>query len=534
MRFGRFQFSLRHVITLLVCTVVILALSVTGILVGEEMAEETERRLSDQAMGIAQSIALSPVVVQSLEGKGEEGAIQSFAEKVRRKTGVRFIVVMDMNGIRWSHPDPAKIGKRFVGRDEGKALHGDSYTSVAEGTLGASLRTFVPVKNGEGKQVGVVAVGLMKDRVEEAVGRRLRVLYPAIGFGLLVGILGAWALARKVKQVLFGLEPLQIARLLQERNAMLESVREGIVAVNREGQVILANGEAVRLFQKAGLSDDLIGRQAEEIIPRFRLKEVVENRSLQKDQELQMNGLTLLVNRAPILVDHHVIGALAVFRDKTEVKQLAEQLTGVKMYAEALRAKTHEFMNRLHVILGMVEIGEYRELSGYIRQWTDHYQLEVGSVSRLVKDPVLAGFLLSKMSAAREQGVELHLTGEGSWPKSPEAHVVDEWVTIVGNLIDNALEAVRKARQKEIDLVLKASDTQLSLSVSDTGGGIPKVLRRNIFVRGFSTKGEDRGFGLTLVQQSVERLGGTLWFSSGKDGTTFQVDLPREREEVSS
>src|SRR5690606_34544008 len=157
--------------------------------------------------------------------------------------------------------------------------------------------------------------------------------------------------------------------------------------------------------------------------PRFRLKEVVENRSLQKDQELQMNGLTLLVNRAPILVDHHVIGALAVFRDKTEVKQLAEQLTGVKMYAEALRAKTHAFMNRLHVILGMVEIGEYRDLSGYIRQWTDHYQLEVGSVSRLVKDPVLAGFLLSKMSAAREQGVELHLTGEGSWPKSSEAHV---------------------------------------------------------------------------------------------------------------
>ncbi|OYD07340.1 DcuS/MalK family sensor histidine kinase [Paludifilum halophilum] len=531
MKFGRFYISLQKVITLFVCTVVILSLTVTGILIGEEVTDETKKYLSDKAINIARTVARSPLVIEALEHKQDEKNIQSYAEEVRKITDVRFIVVMDMNHIRKSHPDKEKIGKRFIGGDEARAMKGKSYTSVAEGTLGTSFRAFVPVKNREGQQVGVVAVGIMMNRVEEAIINSTHIIYVAIGVGLIIGILGAWILARKIKGILFGLEPFQIANLLQERNAMLESVREGIVAVDRESRIVLANSEAVRLFHRAGMNHQPIGENIEDYLPQSRLRHVVEGETPEFDREVTLNGLTLLVNRVPVKVDGHTVAALATFRDKTEIKKLAEQLTGVKMYAEALRVKTHEFMNKLHVILGLVQMRELDRLSSYIQQLTDHYHMEAGSVSQLVREPILAGFLLSKLSYARERGVQLNLSGNGVWPRPEDPGIVDEWVTIFGNLIDNAMEAVEDCEQKEIDVSLETTDSTLSLSVTDTGKGISDDQKEKIFEKGFSTKGENRGYGLNLVRISVEKLGGTLTHIPIDSGTKILVTLPFEEKD---
>ncbi|MBA4493014.1 DcuS/MalK family sensor histidine kinase [Paenactinomyces guangxiensis] len=531
MRFKKKYLSLHAAIALFVCLVVILALSVTGILIAREIASQTEKNLSDKAMNIARMVAHSPMIIEALEGKREEAEIQSLASKIQHMTNVQYIVVMDMNHIRNSHPDPTKIGKHFVGGDEAGAMNGKEYISIAEGTLGRSLRAFKPIRNTEGKQIGVVAVGILLNNVQEAITKSTRIVYIGIGFGILIGIFGALALARKIKNILFGLEPFQIANLFQERNAMLESVREGILAVNQESKIILANTEAVRMFQRAGIYDHPIGKHVEDYLPNSRLSRVLEKGTPEYDQEHDLNGMTLVVNRVPVIVQNKVVGALATFRDKTELKQLAEQLTGVKLYAEALRVKTHEFMNKLHVILGMVHIGDYEKLSSYIRQITNKYQMEIGSVSRLVKDPVLAGFLLSKLSYAREHGVNLHISGECSLPSPKHPEIVDELITIFGNLIDNGIEAVENRKKKEINISLGYDGKVFSLSVKDSGGGIPEELREKIFEKGFSTKGENRGYGLFLVRQSVERLAGTLTLISDPKWTIFTVELPYEDED---
>lgn len=514
-----------------VCTVVIASLTVTGMLIAEEIAHQTQTHLAEKAMTIAQVVAHSPVVIEALKGKRNEAEIQSFAENMRRITKVRFIVVMDMHHIRKSHPDPDKIGKRFAGGDEDRALHGNTYTSIANGTLGRSLRAFTPVRDDKGKQIGVVAVGILLNQVEEAATQSTHFVYMGIEFGVLVGILGAMVLAKRIKSILFGLEPFQIANLFQERNAMLESVREGILAVNREGRIVVANSEAIRMFQRAEINEDPIGKHVEDYLPNSRLMRVLESGTPEYDQEHQLNGMVLVVNRVPFSVGNQVVGAVATFRNKTELKQLAEQLTGVKMYAEALRVKTHEFMNQLHVVLGMVQIGEYEKLSSYIQQITQHHQMEVGSVSRLVKDPVLAGLLLSKLSYARERGVYLHIQGESAWPPSSRPEITDEWITIFGNLIDNGIDAVEDSEKKEIEVSLSCDGDMLSLTVKDSGHGIPEELREKVFEKGYSTKGSNRGYGLFLVRQSVERLGGRLFLTSNAGGTTITVQLPYDKGE---
>ncbi|PTM59075.1 DcuS/MalK family sensor histidine kinase [Desmospora activa] len=528
MKWRKKPMRLQTAIALLACVVVLLALTVTGVLIGKEVAAKTEADLANEAQATSRIVAQSPTVIEAMTGKRDEAEIQTLAENVREATCVQYIVVMDMNGIRKSHPDEEKIGKRFVGKDEKDVLQGKEYLSVAEGTLGTAMRAFVPIRDEDGKQVGAVAVGILMNHIREAVIESTFIIYTGIGVGLLTGLFGALLLARKIKRVLFGLEPYEIAGLLEERTAMLESVREGILAVNRDGNIIMANAEASRIFRRAGIVEEPIGKAVEDFLPRSRLRRVLESQHAEYDQELELNGLVLVANRIPVAVEGQVVGAVATFRDKTELKQLAEQLTGVKLYADALRAKTHEFMNQLHVILGMAHMGKQDELASYIRRITNNQQMEIGTVSRLVQNPILAGFLLSKWSIARERGVQLEITGVHPLPRLEEPEMVHELVTILGNLIENSFEAVEgsESKTKKLQVFLGYDGEKLTLSVEDNGVGILKDQQEAIFNKGYSSKGDDRGYGLHLVRASVERLGGNLAVTSDEGMTRFSVELP--------
>src|SRR5579875_3314422 len=285
MRFTKRYMRLQTAITLFVCTVVFLSLSVTGILIGIKEANRTQADLSEKAMTIARMVANTPLVIEALEGKRNRADVELFADTIRRATGVRFIVVMDMNHIRLSHPDKDRIGQRFVGGDENRAMHGQEYVSIAKGTLGTSLRAFVPIRTAAGKEVGVVAVGIMLNHVHEAVAQSEYIIYTGIGVGILIGILGALVLARRIKSILFDLEPHEIANLLQERNAMLESVREGILAVNRDCNIVVANAEAVRIYRRAGIEGDPIGKNAQHFLPTSHLAKVLQSGIREFDQE---------------------------------------------------------------------------------------------------------------------------------------------------------------------------------------------------------------------------------------------------------
>jgi len=357
-------------------------------------------------------------------------------------------------------------------------------------------------------------------------------IYVAVGVGLLVGLLGSLVLAKNIKKSLFGLEPFTIAKNFEERSAMLQTVREGILAVDKESYITIANEEAMRLFRQANIRGEPIGRKVDEYVPNTRMQEILMNGQAEFDQEQDLNGITIMTNRVPLIVDGEIVGAISTFRDKTEIRQLAEKLTGVSIYAEALRSQTHEFMNKLHVIVGMVRMGHYERLTNYISHIANQYEVEVGDVVAKIKDSVLAGFVLGKLSLAREAGAEMILSEDSFVPVPAEPEVVHELIIIVGNLISNALEAVEQSIIKRISLKLTYDSDVLMITVSDTGQGIDEEMQKKIFEKGYSNKGVNRGFGLYLVQQSLERLGGEITVVSKVGcGTQFQVILPYWRQE---
>ncbi len=526
MRTKKSLFSLQTKIAVLACIVVALALLVADVIINEKISENAQTEASNEAIEIARIVANSAVVIEGLSGKRDEKQIQTFTEKTLSISDVRFITVMDMNRVRKSHPNEFKIGEYYEEDDADPVFEGQENTSINQGSLGTSLRALSPVFDEEGRQIGVVLVGIMVESVQAAIDDNRAGIYIGVGVGMLVGVLGALLLARNIKKILFGLEPSAIAKIFEERNAMLQSVREGILAVDQESRMTIANEEAIRLFQQAGIEGDPIGKKVDEYVPNTRLQNILKTGEAELDQEQDLNGTIILANRIPVIVDGEIVGAIATFRDKTEIRQLAEKLTGVRIYAEALRSQTHEFMNKLHVILGMIRMGYYERLTQYVSGIAHQYQLEVGFVVKKIKDPVLAGFLLGKLSLAREAGVEMKLSESSFLPEPDQPEIVHELITIIGNLINNALDAVEKSITKEIGIDFSHMNNVLTIHVSDSGIGMNEEVKQNIFTKGYSTKGEDRGLGLYLIQRSLERLGGEInVISNVSKGTLFSVTV---------
>ncbi|MGZ4161121.1 MAG: DcuS/MalK family sensor histidine kinase [Neobacillus sp.] len=526
--------SLQTTITLLVCSVVALALFVTDLLISEEVGNTTQKNQEEKALNIARMAAHSSIIVEALSGKRSELDIQKYANEMTKITNVEFIVVMNMKGIRKSHPNTNQIGQRFVGGDEGPVLHGHEHISTAKGTLGYSLRAFTPVRLANGKQIGAVAVGISLDKVMQDVRNSKKVIYLAVIFGVLIGVIGAIILARKIKRSMFGLEPFEIGKLLEERSAMLQSTKEGILAVDQDARITLINNEALRLFEEAGIKDNPVGHLVEEYIPQLHLKNVLKTGSPGINEEIDLSGITLLANHLPISVGSQIVGAITTFRDKTEMNLLAEELTGVKLYAEALRAQSHEFMNKLHVVLGLVHLQRYEKLAEYINRISDHLQNEVGYIVSKLKDPVLAGFILGKMSYAREFGAELSFTGEGVLPEPKMPEVTHELITILGNLVDNALEALTEQENKKLSVHFEYDDFELLVEVADNGPGIKDEIVDKVFTKGFSTKGTNRGIGLFLVNRSLEKLHGNMELQTkAGEGIRFIFTIPYPIKEKS-
>ncbi|HEK9101047.1 sensor histidine kinase [Bacillus pfraonensis] len=525
--------SLWKTITLLVCTVILLSLLVTDILISHNVERTTEESQAEKAKTIARIVANSPLVIDALAGRKDISEIQMYTNRLLKNTDVQFIVVMDMNGIRKSHPDPQKIGHHFVGGDEGVALKGKEHVSMAEGTLGISMRVFVPIFSETREQMGVVAVGISADNVYERVKESRHIIYIGISVGILVGIIGAILLARHIKKILFNLEPSEIAKILEERNTMLQSVKEGIIAVDKNARVTLINNEAKRLFKKSGLEEDFIGKDVEKYMPNSCIKEVLQTGEAQLYEEQNLYGITIVTNRVPLYVKGEIVGAIATFRDKTEIRQLAEQLMDIRLYAEALRAQSHEFMNKMHVVLGLTHMKHYEQLETYISNMVSEHQYEIGGVMRKIKNPVFAGFMLGKLSYAREKNIQLIVSENSYLPEPYDEHIIHELITIVGNLIDNALDAVVNCEYKRVDISIQYQDT-LIITVKDTGVGIQQEEIDKVFIKGYSTKGENRGYGLYLVKDSLKRINGNMQVESllGK-GTTITIEIPyKSRDEI--
>ena len=520
--------TLETKIILLVWVVVASSLVTTYFLITSKVNAIVEELMGKNAARIAQTVAKSPAVIESLSGHKQSIDIENWAVLLGEVTRADFIV-SDASGTIRYRSSPARADSDAAQITGNLPVEPQDYVYVPQVSQGYFLRATSPILAADSTQIGTVSVGISVDSASEALGESRFAMIFASYFGLVLGMIGALFLARNIKETLFGLEPFAIARLLEERNAMLQSVREGIVAIDSTGRVTLVNEEALRLLDLEGQREKLLNHSIDEVIPRTRLLEVLQSKKAEYDQEELLNGAAVVMNRVPVNVDDRTVAAIATFRDRSEIKRMAEELTGVRIYVEALRSQTHEFMNKLHVVLGLVRLQAYDELIKYITRISSEQDAETDFVAQHIKEPVLAGFWIGKLSRARELGVHLRLSPDSFIPRLENIDFTNDLVTIIGNLVDNAMETLLDSSKKHVDVLLLYEEEFVRIEVQDSGPGIPSKLWENIFEKGFSTKSRDRGFGLALVRKVLDLRKGTLSFDSSLQlGTTFRVAIPYE------
>ncbi|VTP14310.1 Sensor histidine kinase DcuS [Phytobacter ursingii] len=523
--------KLSTLVTLMLCSVIVSVLLVVYALYFVQIANVTREGVKDTAMAVARTLADEPEIKRALSMPTGNETVQDLAQAVQRRNDLLFVVVTDMNGIRLSHRDVSEVGKHFIGDDLIPALHGRENVSVNHGVLAEALRVFTPVFDARHQQIGVVAIGISLSKVDKQISHSRWGLLLAMLFSALVGSLGIWVLVRVLKRILFGLEPYEISTLFEQRQAMLQSLKEGVIAVDREGNITLANQAARQMLLNTNnhVTSDI------RHTPLFAdLQTVLHSGQPLSDQEIGCNGHLLLCNSVPVRGQDGVIGAVSTFRDKTEISQLLQRIDGMVNYVDALRAHSHEFMNKLHVILGLLNMKRYDTLEEYVLQTAEGYQNDIGTLQHQIQSPVVAGFLLGKINRAREAGIILTLANESLVPDNPNQQQVTALVTILGNLIENALDAMSRQSDGEIGLLLHYQNGWLSAEVSDDGPGIAPEHIDAIFHKGYSTKGENRGVGLFLARQQCENLGGSITVESEPGVfTQFFVQLPWDSERKS-
>lgn len=391
------------------------------------------------------------------------------------------------------------------------------------------------VQNDKNETIGYVVTGYSDEIVNNSTIDAVLFLLAMTLLGLIVGIFGAIYLAKRIKTVLFGFEPEEIARLLQERNIILDSVREGIININANGRITLVNSEAHLLLKQAGISDvnELFGKSARDVLKRIPLDDIIKEGKTLVDVSAKIGSTVFIITAVPLLEDKSIIGAVLTFRKKSVVEEMANQLTGFKNYATALRAQTHEFMNKMHVIMGLIDMKAYDELKNFTQEIAYNRQSEVSYVVTRLKDITLSGFILGKISRSRELDIDFSLTDESELHGELDVPSVHDIVLIAGNIIENAFDALKNFEgERIVNLSILDFDREIVIVVEDSGPGMSEETRKQIFQRGFSSKGESgHGFGLYLVQQSINSLNGTITVESAPgEGSTFTVRLPTKKE----
>ena len=502
-------------VTLMVSVVLLSVLLVVYTLFFFQIKKIVLDNLQDKAFAVARMMADSPVVLSGLQNPRYAADIQAYATEVQQRNHLLFVVVTDMRGIRYSHPEADLIGKHFIGDDIRPALLGLENRAVNHGMLAEALRIFTPVFDKNKRQIGVIAVGISLEKVHAVVSKNRWSIPWTMSFGALIGALGIFCLVKVIKRIMLGFEPYEISTLFEQRNAMLHSIKEGVIAVDTQSNITLINQEARRLFKQSGpLETLLVGNDYEHWAGLLHLQSVLSSGIAKRDEEINFNGSLLLTNTVPIVVDGHVTGAITTFRDKTEVSELLQRLSGMSNYADALRAQSHEFMNKLHVILGMLHMKNYAQLEDYILKTANNYQLEIGALLRKIKSPVIAGFLLGKINRANDLGIMLTITEDSHLPDTDNEQVTTTLITVLGNVIENAMDALTDGEDHEITVSFHHQDNNLHCIIMDDGPGIAAENLARVFEKGFSTKGQNRGLGLSLVKQSLDALGGTIELES--------------------
>ncbi|MFJ9900972.1 ATP-binding protein [Streptomyces sp. NPDC091280] len=486
---------------------------------------EIDRAYEQRALDIAQTTAADPQIQRAMESGGGGDVVQSVAQRIRRASGASYVVVLDLHGIRHSHPDPALIGEPTG--DQIVVLDGKAHVGTDQGATGRSANGKAPLYGPSGALVGEVSAGIPEHYVLGELWRELPTfgLYSAIAVAL--GSTAAFLLARRLKRTTFGLELEEIAGLLQDREAMLHGIREGVIALDPDGRVTVVNDEARNLL---GLGT-AIGSTLEEVLPDGRLRRALDGTLEGGDISVLTDDHCLAVNRMPVALHGRELGAVVTVRDRTELIGLLRELDSVRGLTDALRAQQHEFTNRMHTVAGLLDIGDHDAAYEFAVETAGAEQALTESVRERIGNLLLVGLIVAKTTVAAERGVRIVLSDDSALSADPPH--LRRLLTIVGNLLDNAIDASATGPARpggpEVRLSLIEAVDVVRVQVADTGPGIPWGSTESIFEDGWSTRPERgtarRGLGLALVHRLVQRHGGTITVSEGP-GAVFTMTLP--------
>lgn len=527
--------SLSHKIVLLVSMVVLLAILPSSFFTTLRVAKVIYDRVSINAVSINGILCNSNEIIAGISGtrQGTKQQVHDFMfDYVNHvdDSDEASVAIFDINKDLVVFYNPARLKDFDTSAKELVEQYSKYETITYSQNYSIPNKAIGFVTDKSGKRVGYVVTGYSSELFNNSTLESITFLGICSLFGLFIGIIGAVYLARHIKKILFGLEPQAIATLLQERNVILNSVREGVINVNSQGVITLINQEALALLNEANVGDvdSLEYGKAEETLPGIPWEDIINKGRVLNNAPLNLGDNVFMVTAVPIFVQQDIIGAVVTFRRKSDVFELANQLTGFKNYATALRAQTHEFMNKMHVIMGLIDMKAYDDLKKYTQEIAQNRQNEVSYVVTRLKDITLAGFVLGKMARSRELEIDFTFSEESELHSELIMPSVHDLVLIIGNLIENAFDALKNFDGERImNLSIIDFDKEIVIEVEDSGSGISKGELKKIFQRGYSNKGAGHGFGLYLVKHSIENLDGTISVESAPgEGTIFTVRLP--------
>ena len=488
---------------ILVIAVVVLAGSALALVDARNDGDAAARQ---QVLGIATALADSPSTAAAIQSGRATETLQPVTEAVRKNTDIAFITIMAPDRTRFTHTDPTQIGGKYIGTIE-PALRGETFTEVYTGTLGPSIRAIAPVRDGTGRIVGLVSAGIL----QQSLADRWRSQVPtivAVSLGALaIALVGVWAIRRRLLRQTHGLRPDELRVMYEHHDAILHSVSEGLIVLDRNG-VALANDEARRLL---ALPPGPVNRSD---LPEF----LRTYNPGARDEVHVTQDRVLVVNRSPV-TDKRTRDTrpseVVTIRDRTELQGALGELSSLKVLTDTLRSQAHEAANKLHTIVTMVEMGRADEAVRFATNELELSQQLVDRLSSAVGEPALVALLLGKTAQADERGIELTVTEETHMPSNADDLALSgqEMVTVLGNLIDNAMDACDR-EDPWVEVTVSQEDGTLLIRVADSGPGMDARTFEKAMQRGYSTKSgtdtEAHGLGLALVAQVVKRHNGTL------------------------
>ena len=507
-----------------------LILGVAGTLINIHFEKEKRDR---NLQNIAETIARSPVLMETdlVDIENQERFGEYLDTLKETLDDIDVISVVDKDGVRRYHSNHSLIGTQYDGNLPDFEHHAEGYYAVDEnGPSGSQRRAYAAVYNEEGEYVGVVMAIVLMKNIQTETAQMLFIFCIITVVAILIEVIIAGKLSGKLKESLMGYEPDVFAAMYKMRDTILETIEEGILAVDTSGVIHFANESAVRMLCDDACTE-IIGQNVD-IFGDAILSHAMKNDG--KELNVSLAKADIILDLVPIKEDGCAVGVIAILHNRAEYTKLMEDLSGTRYLVDSMRANNHDFTNKLHVILGLIQMEMYDEACSYIQNITMVQRENISKVMNAVNEPAVAALLIGKIARASELNVDFVLR-EGCCYNSTDMKLPSEMlITVIGNLLDNAFDTMNENNDykahRELMFGIYSKPGAVLITVDDTGSGIKVEDIDKIFKNGFSTKGEGRGTGLCQVKAMVENFDGKITVESQEGvGSSFSVSFMKEK-----